>query len=68
MSITRTDHVELIKAAGGELSYGINWTWAHFRDESAGRVVFEELCKDPEFEHRGFHQSSGDHLAAFRFR
>lgn len=63
---------DLIEANGGTIIGGINWSNAHFPDETKGQAVFDqvsEIC-----EHRGFSKAqpnSDNHnlrMAGFRFR
>lgn len=59
------DRNECIARHGGRVQYGINWIWAYFDDLAAAKACFDELNKDPMFEHRG---PPDERVAAFRFR
>lgn len=52
---TKIKYTELVtqgKLLGGELSYGINWTWFRFPDKEAA-YKFNALCVENNFETRG---------------
>jgi hypothetical protein len=58
--------VETIKAHGGEVRSGINWTWADFPTEEACKTCF--LAVQEHVEHRGIYPPRDGEKWAFRWR